>query len=112
MENEQCDGRELRFVFEYEQGHRSMTELCHAMRSRGRTGYVWIRGIASVGWTDWWSRVERAWRHGNHTPGAIEGMVLELRQAHTRWGPRKLKRVLEREEPGRVWPARVRSERC
>jgi hypothetical protein len=32
-------------------------------------------------------------------------MVLELRQAHMRWGPRKLKRVLERNERGRVWPA-------
>jgi len=32
-------------------------------------------------------------------------MVLELRQAHMRWGPRKLKRVLERDEPGRIWPA-------
>ena len=32
-------------------------------------------------------------------------MVLELRQAHMRWGPRKLKRILERDEPGRHWPA-------
>jgi len=31
--------------------------------------------------------------------------VLELRQAHMRWGPRKLKRILERDEPGRSWPA-------
>src|SRR5271166_869148 len=28
-----------------------------------------------------------------------------LRQAHMRWGPRKLKRVLERDQPGRGWPA-------
>jgi transposase InsO family protein len=32
-------------------------------------------------------------------------MVVELRQAHMRGGPRKLKRVLERNEPGRTWPA-------
>ncbi len=32
-------------------------------------------------------------------------MVVELRQAHMRWGPRKLKRMLERNEPGRTWPA-------
>ena len=31
--------------------------------------------------------------------------MLELRQAHMRWGPRKLKRVLERDQPGRPWPA-------
>ena len=31
--------------------------------------------------------------------------MLELRQAHMRWGPRKLKWVLERDQPGRPWPA-------
>ena len=31
--------------------------------------------------------------------------MLELRRAHMSWGPRKLKRVLEREEPQRRWPA-------
>ena len=35
-------------------------------------------------------------RHPNQTPGALEQAVLELRQAHMRWGPRKLKRILER----------------
>src|SRR5579863_10549008 len=34
-----------------------------------------------------------------------EQLVLELRQAHMRWGPRKLKRVLERDQAGRRWPA-------
>jgi hypothetical protein len=43
-------------------------------------------------------------RHPNQTPEEIERMILELRQAHMRWGPRKLKRILERDEPGRRWP--------
>lgn len=42
--------------------------------------------------------------HENQTPAEIEEMVLELREAHSRWGPRKLKRVLEDNEPGRKWP--------
>src|SRR2546430_13971350 len=46
-----------------------------------------------------------AHRHHNQTPEEIERMVLELRQAHMHWGPRKLKRILERNEPGRRWPA-------
>jgi transposase InsO family protein len=35
----------------------------------------------------------------------MEHAVLELREAHMRWGPRKLKRILERDQPGRPWPA-------
>ena len=32
-------------------------------------------------------------------------MVLELCEAHMRWGPRKLKRLLERDAPQSQWPA-------
>src|SRR5258707_13221133 len=38
-------------------------------------------------------------------PEEIEQQVLGLRQAHMRWGPRKLKHILQRDEPGRNWPA-------
>ena len=44
-------------------------------------------------------------RHPNQTAAELEQAVLELRQAHMRWGPRKLKRILERDQPGRRWPA-------
>src|SRR5260370_40581920 len=44
-------------------------------------------------------------RHGNQTPAEREQAVVELRQAHMRWGPRKLKRVLERDQAYQRWPA-------
>ena len=50
-------------------------------------------------------RDRAAQRHPNQTAAAIEQLVLELRQAHMRWGPRKLKRILERDQSGRAWPA-------
>src|SRR5205807_8719729 len=43
--------------------------------------------------------------HGNQTPAETEQAVVELRQAHMRWGPRKLKRVLERDQAYQRWPA-------
>jgi transposase InsO family protein len=95
----------LRFVFEYKQGHRSMTELCQRYEIARETGYVWIRRYGEGGLDGLVEQSRATQRHGNQTPAAIERVVLELRQAHSRWGPRKLKRVLEREEPGRVWPA-------
>ena len=95
----------LRFVFEYEQGHRSMTELCQRYEIARETGYVWLRRYRERGLDGLVEHSRAAWRHGNQTPAEIEQMVLELRQAHMRWGARKLKRILERDEPGRVWPA-------
>src|ERR1043166_7101252 len=95
----------LRFVFEYEQGPWSMTELCQRYEIARETGYVWIRRYRERGLDGLVEQSRAAWRHANQTPGEIEQMVLELRQAHMRWGPRKLKRILERDEPGRVWAA-------
>ncbi len=94
----------LRFVFEYERGEQSMTELCQRYEVARETGYVWLRRYRQAGVAGLVERPRAAHRHGNQTPEEIEQMVLELRQAHMRWGPRKLKRILERDEPGRVWP--------
>ena len=95
----------LRFVFEYEQGERSMSELCAGYGITRETGYVWLRRYREYGLKGLLERDRAAHRHPNQTAGEIERMVVELRQAHMRWGPRKLKQVLERDEPGRVWPA-------
>ena len=95
----------LRFVFEYEQRERSLTELCQRYGIARETGYVWIRRYREKGIEGLIERSRSALRHEDQTAAEIEQKVLELRQAHMRWGPRKLKRVLERDEPGRVWPA-------
>ena len=95
----------LRFVFEYELGERTMTELCQRYEIARETGYVWLRRYRAAGVAGLAERSRAAQRHANQTPEEIEQMALELRQAHMRWGPRKLKRILERDEPGRGWPA-------
>jgi len=95
----------LRFVFEYQQRQRTMTELCQRYEISRETGYVWLRRYQAVGLEGLREKSRATQRHGNQTSAEIEQMVLELREAHSRWGPRKLKRVLEDNEPGRVWPA-------
>jgi putative transposase len=95
----------LRFVFEYDQGERSMTELCQRYGIARETGYVWLRRYRAVGVAGLVERSRATLRHANQTSEAMERMIVELRQAHMKWGPRKLKRILERDEPGRSWPA-------
>jgi transposase InsO family protein len=95
----------LRFVFEYQQRERSMTELCARYGIARETGYVWLRRYRAGSWEGLVEQSRATRRHGNQTPEKIEELVLDLREAHMSWGPRKLKRVLEREEPGRKWPA-------
>src|SRR5260370_1205588 len=82
-----------------------MTELCERYEITRQTGYVWLRRYHEAGAAGLIAHSCAAHRHRNQMPEEIEQRVLELRQAHMRWGPRKLKRILERDEPGRNWPA-------
>lgn len=95
----------LRFILEYEAGEESMTELCQRYDISRETGYLTLRRYRLAGLSGLLPHSHAAHRHGNQMPEQIEEKVLELRQAHMRWGPRKLKRILERDEPGRDWPA-------
>ncbi len=73
--------------------------------SRGRPVTYWLRRYQQGGLEALQDRDRAPERHPNQTPEGTEAAVLELRRAHMRWGPRKLKRVLERESPQRPWPA-------
>ncbi|MGB8028541.1 MAG: IS481 family transposase [Terracidiphilus sp.] len=95
----------VRFVMDYERDEETMRELCARFDISRETGYVWLRRYQRSG-VEGLLEVNRAARsHPNQTGEAVEQAVLELRQAHMRWGPRKLKRILERDQPGRRWPA-------
>src|SRR6185312_2054205 len=94
----------LRFVFDYERGEHSMKDLCARYEISRETGYVWLHRYRALGIAGLVERDRSSHRHPNQTLEGIERKVLDLRQAHMKWGPRKLKRVLEREEPERIWP--------
>ena len=97
--------QKLRFVFEYERDEQTMADLCGSFGISRETGYVWLRRYRQHGVQGLLELNRAAGHHPNQTAAEMERMVLDLRQAHMAWGPRKLKRILERDEPGRVWPA-------
>ena len=95
----------FRFVFEYERDEQTMKQLCASFGISRETGYVWLRRYQKLGAAGL-LELDRAPRsHPDQTEAAVEQAVLELRQAHMRWGPRKLKRILERDQPSQPWPA-------
>jgi len=95
----------LRFVFEYERHEQTMRELCAGFGISRETGYVWVRRFHRLGAAGLLELNRAPGSHPNQTDARLERAVLELRQAHMRWGPRKLKRILERDQPGGAWPA-------
>jgi len=95
----------VRFVIEYERDEQTMSDLCARFGISRETGYVWLRRYQQYGLSGLVELHRAAHRHPNRTPAVVEQAVLELRQAHMRWGPRKLKRILERDQPGLRCPA-------
>ena len=95
----------LKFILEYQQREGTMVELCQRYEISRETGYVLLRRYRAMGLEGLREQSRAAQRHRNQKAEEIEEIVLELREAHMSWGPRKLKRVLERDEPGRKWPA-------
>lgn len=95
----------LRFVYEYEREEETMSELCARFGICRDTGYVWLRRYREYGAKGLVELNRASRQHRNQTAAEVERAVLALREAHMGWGPRKLKRILERDQPGRVWPA-------
>ena len=63
----------LRFVFEYEQGHRSMTELCQRYEIARETGYVWLRRYREAGVAGLLERRRAAHRPVQRAAGSCRG---------------------------------------
>jgi transposase InsO family protein len=83
----------------------TMSELCARHGISRQAGYSTLARYQQWGWEGLEPRSHAPRRHPNQTAAELEQRIVELRQQHMRWGPRKLKAVLERREPERSWPA-------
>jgi transposase InsO family protein len=93
------------FLAEYALGDWTMTDLCCAYGISRPTGYALWRRYQAEGAAALQDRKRAPTRHPNQTTAEIEAAVLEVRRQHPRWGPRTLRRILQREKPEGAWPA-------
>jgi transposase InsO family protein len=94
----------MHFVTRLVKGER-MVDLCREFGISRKTGYkFWERfqreGVCAL---EDQSRARK--RIGHKTPEAIEQLLVEARKAHNSWGGRKLKNVLEGQNPGVTLPS-------
>lgn len=83
----------------------TVTELAERYGISRKTVYKWLdrydtdpeHGLANR------SRAPKA--HGRVMSADTRAAILAIRRAHPRWGPKKLRPLLEKREPNRVWPA-------
>jgi transposase InsO family protein len=83
----------------------TMTELCARHGISRQAGYNTLARYEQAGWEGFEERSRAPRCHPNQTPPGIEQQIVDLRHQHMRWGPRKLKVVLARQQPEVFWPA-------
>jgi transposase InsO family protein len=74
----------------------NVSELCARFGISRQTGYKWL-GRSRSGSADFADHSRRPQRSPNRTPGAAEGAVLAVRDAHPAWGARKIACCLQRD---------------
>jgi len=93
------------FIEEYQLEQDDFAELCRKYAVSRQTGYKWVKRFAAEGEAGL-ADLSRAPRHSPQAMEAdVAARVIELRQQHPRWGPRKLRVYLQRREPQEHWPA-------
>jgi transposase InsO family protein len=113
METEPVKER-TKFVLEWEkrwqqmQGRRvDFAELCRVFGISRQTGYRWLKRYQDAG-RDVRALETRSSRP-RHSPTStseqVQDVIVAVRKAHPRWGPRKLYAWLRERNPGRVIPS-------
>jgi transposase InsO family protein len=88
----------VQFVTDWESQDWNLAELCRDYGITRNTGYKWLNRYELNGWEALEDEPRAAHRHPNQTSGEMEKSILELRAMHTRWGARKIRKVLERQQ--------------
>lgn len=94
-----------KFILAHQEGLFTMTELCQRFSISRKTGYKWLKRYRKGG-LEALRDQSRAPRHSPHrTPEPVRRLLIEARQAHPRWGPRKLLDYLQPRHPEVALPA-------
>lgn len=95
----------FKMVCEWEEGGQTIAELSREYGISRKTVYKWIGRYKEFHIEGLKDR-SRAPRHRpNKVNFAIEDRVVRAKEAHRRWGPKKITVWLKRQEPGVKWPA-------
>ena len=95
----------LRFIGEVLKGELSMTALCESFGISRQAGYELKRRFEAEGADGLKARSRAPHQPGNAMDGEIASAIIALRRERPFWGPKKLRAVLERQDPVTCWPA-------
>ena len=93
------------FINEWRKQEVPFAELCRDFHISRQTGYKWLGRYEAEGESGLEERSRAPLHNPQEMSAEVREAILQLRQQHGRWGPRKLKALLQRQQPQRRWPA-------
>lgn len=93
------------FIADCLRGLPSMAELCYRYGISRKTGYKWLTRYQQDGAAGLEDRSRQPNTCPHKTPDAVVQAIIEARQHHPSWGPKKLATILSQRDPDQVWPA-------
>lgn len=90
------------FVIQAVKDGANISQLCGRFEITRKTGYKWLGRFLDEGLSGLLDRSRRPHNLPGRTSEVIERLVVELREKHPAWGPRKLKRRLENQGHGGI----------
>jgi putative transposase len=93
------------FIADWLRDEWSMTELAERYQISRKTAYKWVDRYAADPAHGLAERSRAPQTHGRSMPTATRQAILTVRRQFPRWGPKKLRAVLQGRAPAQVWPA-------
>lgn len=93
------------FVASWLSGDVSVSELCRHFGVSRKTGHKWLNRYQAQGPAGLEERSRAPRNHPQQIDPAVIDALIEVRQRHRSWGPRKVKAWLEAHQADRAWPA-------
>lgn len=95
----------MRFVIEVSKTEQSKSALCRRFGISRPTGDKWLGRHEQLGLLGLLDRSRAPRGHPNQIPDELVELILVVRRKHPRWGPRKLRVILQQKLPSVDWPA-------
>jgi len=95
----------MKFIAAYLEDEAHFADLCRDFGVSRKTGYKWVRRYETDGPGALEERSRAALTHPNAVPAKVVQAILSIRRRHPRWGPRKLRVILKRQQPQLALPA-------
>ena len=93
------------FIADWLRDEWTMTELAARYQISRKTAYKWVERYEADPAHGLAERSRAPHTHGRACAEEMRAAVLALRRRHPRWGPKKLRALLQERHPRRTWPA-------